>query len=1368
MKIRMVMMCVCVVLVVPSAIGVADDTVRVPAKYLTVRRALETASRQCGISYVILVPSFKGVVGPYSVGERRRLRDVLRDVARASGTVLERKGEVWVFQLPSGWNGGGALRRCRKAISSGSAVSAHCKRLSLFDAGKSYNLGAIPLLVSALSDKDASVRHVALLSLAGFEGDFLHNRWPGRLSVFELEGVTVDEETLLWLVDEGSPPGSSEWRAAVSILARSHCVGLPRILWRHVWVKTPLTVRDAVWALGMCRNKDMEWVLGKRIRRMFTNKPEDRFVAAAAAGRLGLLGLLRRHLSPSSRGKTPWIRAAAAYGLGFCSDVSAAVEYLEGALKDKSVMVSQQAVVAMGMLGGAEAVTALCRIALDGTMNVAVRSMALRVLGRVGDEKSVLVMKKCLGSSSVDVRVAALLGLGEMGTGRSDIRRMCSDDSHTVRAAAFYVLARTWGVDESCFKEVLEGKASFDEKRAVLMGLGESRDPSAAGMLFDFASDPSNDERLRRYAVRSLAMLTGGKGRMMLRRLVELPKGKGRMTVLPLRFLWLGDVDSTVDYLARWVFEGTRHEQIAAIERLGELGTPRAVDILASGAPVFDNHTRWTHIWYLIINAHRDEVRKELVRLLRTHRRAVVRMNAALALAGRRDPAVVDALMEACFDKDPRVRAAAACALGECGDPVAADVLARVAEKDEVPFVYHAAVRAMRRVDYAKLPVVASTLERLKGTPRDCGIPPVFKGWGQPDDSWMLRAYARAIDDLSLPNLSYETGVVGIPDKGWMLQWGAHGRRADSPQTDMTWLLDTATMQWRRLLTAQSPPGTCLNRGLIYSPMQGLVVSPKHAHGGHGWLDGVRMHATWSVPWVFDVAKKSWYPMRPLRCFGSLFHVASIYDPLNDVFMLPSSRTLVYDLWTNRWFKMAPAGGDLPPFSRGALPAAYDPVEDRYLLVDGQDDAGRACLWEYRLRDNRWKRLYAKEPPPPVTLGTMEYDSRNDVMLVFAPAEEAVQVYVYHPRENRWERPRRRFPSPCYKEFDTEYDARHNVVFMTGGWEWGQSGMVPVRETWTYRYRSGGAVADKLHRVCIRLRRTVAKDGVVLEWSLPSEVASRASAVEVLAAETTVPWRAEWKKVSSLPVGSRSFRVPSKSVKGRSVYFRLRVVTGNNRHLLSNVVSTRPALVRDVNAARGRDGAVELVWCAPRDDGIVGYNVYRVEVSSFDPLVRFFKPDKDLKGDFIQVNGSPVTKTTFVDRVPAGKPLQGEWTYGKVYAYVVRSVNVLGMESGPSPVVVSVPYTTGPVVVVRAEDGSKIVLSPGSTLSFVKGYVAYRQDRYKGDETYPILPVPMPGGVFVDRPAVLGGDRQEYRVVAVDGMGQYGIPSPPAWSKRRP
>ncbi len=1325
---------------VPDAF--AGAVVAVPRAWPTVVEALVAAHRQTGLRYAVVPPVFGGVLGPFEPSETVRLARLIAAVARASGTTARLVSDVVVFD-PPGPNRVEPLADLRRYVP------------RLAENGRSWT---IPELSRLVDRKDASVRFHALAALDRMEGDFMRRAWPGRVSIFEAMRPQLDRDALLWAISEGGPQGGPVWLMAVSILARAREPYIGRYTWEPAWGKVPGAIRLALWAMGRSGDTSCVDTLRKRIVNTFTNDPADRYLAAAALGELGAASLLAQHLQHADAE----VRRAAAYGCAAYRGRDVSTMWLLSALYPKATDDPDPAVrflacQSIGRIGKFGAIPFLRSVTAQKKLIVELRCAGLDALALNGSEAARACILTAASDPDALVRAKSAELLGEIGGAEAQRRllTLLSDGDRRVSAAAACGLGRIGTADAVSAVSTFMSKADGDALIAAMIGLGRGRSPLAKDVLSRVALGTGQPERLRHYALLALAQLANRSGHDAIRKAAVF--GSPEYLPFALRHLELATPAETSAFLSDFLARGGQDTSAAAACRLAELGHGPGIRELLEGFDVFYNHARMMHMWGAI-RAQGPEVIPALIEGARSSR-SDIRRSAALALGGRREVAAVDTLLALARDQSPAVRYAAAQSLGLCGDPAAVPLLVELAEKDEDARTMSAAIRALRLRGFSHLPDVRALFARLAGTERDAGVIPPERPTlaGQPAHSFVLRRWALGIDDEDMCPITYETSLTYDSDRGRVVLWGAHGRRADSPQTGETWFYDAAANSWSRLVDSREwPNATCLVTGTAYDPANQVVVSPLSGTGGHGWVNSLRINMQYSIPWVLDARSGQWYAAKTADHEGALSMVPQAADPAHGVLFWWQGDIYTYDAYSNEWHTMRPPGPkpQFPHLGGGA----FDTKRGRFLAV--ADDS----TWAYDLAANRWADLKPAGAGPAGCPAV--YDAANDVLLAFrVQRRKGVQVSVYHIDENRWEDLPPVHPNLHYGTLDVAYDSRNNVVVFSGGWETGRSGEATVRETWTYRYKPAAKAPTAAPGRPRDLAVVTEAGGVaVLSWQPPA--AGEVKAYRVYRGVGERAWLAQWQKVAELAPDQRGHRDDGLDTKKLAFYRVAALDAAGNEGPPSYPARTAPAALRSVGAVFDGTG-VRLSWAAAAAPDVVGYHVYRAPVDGGSYWDKRFNA-RALAGKFVRITQEPVKSASFQDAEARTPGPASEFAWPPSYAYIVRAVNAWGIESGPSPATLALPDPPGPVRVIPWLDGRRLVLWSPCRAEGVGGYYVMRQDDWHEDYAFRWHPAPLAACGMWDDLDFPTADRRQYYVNGVDALGALGIPSAGAWSHGLP
>jgi len=595
------------------------------------------------------------------------------------------------------------------------------------------------------------------------------------------------------------------------------------------------------------------------------------------------------------------------------------------------------------------------------------------------------------------------------------------------------------------------------------------------------------------------------------------------------------------------------------------------------------------------------------------------------------------------------------------------------------------------------------------------------------------------------PRLGYEGACAWDSVRKLFIRYGGHNQGGGGEQNAELWLFDPATAAWTFREPNVSPPGVCCAQQDVFDPTSGLFIRFPSFSLSHGWQWPREIYLNDSSVWVYDVSTNRWRNRNPLPATNPKPLRCASWDTDRQVVVLfggESSHegTLVYDPYANAWTRMRPA---MEPEFRSGGNMAYDAARKLHILFGSQFSDDRHT-WAYDLAKNEWRDMKPPEMPP---------TDQNDAVLTYDPFRKLI-VAIVKITEGKDE------------------DAKHRL------------------ETWTY-----DAVGNRWSKLSpAREPDPTGNRARVLVFAPELNAA-------LLENRTHPPHGPPEQQMWALRLGLR----PS-ATYGTSGILRAwlgpapadpeTAPLSDPRRAKGGRIRAEPRIIEDVVVSVISAREIEVAWKVPPESGVAGYRIERAaaEVLTEDQLTRLKSRTPPLAppsagivkriGAFVSLTPSPIAATTFVDRaIDLARPakIEGDPIYEReihadlfdssgapyrfaVYAYRVRAVNAQGVESGPSPAVLTIP---SPVqYLFSKEDGRTCLLKwAANPEKGIAGYRVYRMDgRYDNEKISRLTADPVRGLTYADPEA---GDRtRRYYVLAVDAIGQEGCPSSPVWYDR--
>jgi hypothetical protein len=659
------------------------------------------------------------------------------------------------------------------------------------------------------------------------------------------------------------------------------------------------------------------------------------------------------------------------------------------------------------------------------------------------------------------------------------------------------------------------------------------------------------------------------------------------------------------------------------------------------------------------------------------------------------------------------------------------------------------------------------------------------------------------------PGMAYEASLGYDPVHRMVIRFGGHNQSGGGEQNAETWVFDPRTAQWTLKEPNTSPPGACCNQQNVFDEDQGRFVRFRAASGNHGWHWFRQNYLENSQVWNYDLGTNTWRDMRPVPGPMTYLERAAAWDSDNQVIVIfggegSQEGTVVYDPYANSLVRMQPPREPAP---RSGGNMAYDPRLKLHILF-GTQFKEDPHTWGYSLAENRWRDMApAVQPPTDRNDPVLGYDRASKVVLAVVRVvdksgdDDEVQAghnetWAYDGAANTWR------PMKPPQEPPAWGDRRRVMAFMPDLGLFllenyvnpGQRvpGVEREQQIWAYRYAD--ARTDPGPSAPTHLTVSTTADAATLRWDAsPSSVGGYA----VYRGEGAQPWSAGYRLIGETAGTSWRDRA---ATRGTVYHYFVRARGAGGRSADSTKVRAQPRIVEDAVVSVMSAREVRLDWQPPAGADVVGYTIERapVEVLSEDQIVRLKKDTAPLSppsvgavraiGSFVRLTKEPVRATTFTDAgVDLGHParVEGEplfttrlraeqldaagtpYRFG-VFAYRVRAVNVLGVESGASPYFLTIP--SAPQRLFSKEDGDRCKLRwQANPERALRGYRVYRMDGPRingpGQPVRRLFTDPVGATELVDGAAGKDGSKR-YWVVAVDALGQEGLPSAPTWHYR--
>ena len=647
-----------------------------------------------------------------------------------------------------------------------------------------------------------------------------------------------------------------------------------------------------------------------------------------------------------------------------------------------------------------------------------------------------------------------------------------------------------------------------------------------------------------------------------------------------------------------------------------------------------------------------------------------------------------------------------------------------------------------------------------------------------PENIWVKQSPR---DGTPAPGFYYE-GSGGFDPVSQ--KWIHHAGHDGIPQGFHTFTCDLATGVWEQRFPPTSPPGVCCVDGAnVFDLANRRFVRFPGGSLGHGyqWSRGVRLKE--SAVWLFDPTDDTWMNMRPPPyrepekyskdvigglCSGGTYaanHEITISFGGSGAGGAKNSM-FFYDAYANALHRIQ--ASNAPP-ARDGMGLAYDSKRDKLVLF-GSQYLNDEKTWAYDFRSNGWQ-AHELDPHPPgkkegtySTIPRMAYDSIHDTMLCIVWLGEGggQETWSFDPAHMQWAKlnPTVEPAHSKSRSRNLTFSPEHNIFVL----ELSSTNNRP--ELWTYRYKKSAGARRTAPPTNLEVLTGAAK--ATLKWT--ASQSSEIKEYQVYRAEPALSWLADFEKIGA--TSGTSFE-DEKIAPGKAYFYAVKAIARDGTESDASFrARAQPRVVLKPIASALATNQIEIKWNAHPAPDVIGYNLYRGVASvktvkkgepgawkDNDP--EYTEPQIVKVSDITNItklNDSPLRSTTYIDKIDLTRKGSeaADYKYA-AYAYIVRAVNKLNVESGPSPYALTIP--SEPTNLLCRENGDTAELKWDANPE--KKIAGYRVYKLKG--TWEILPVttePIHETQFTHK---AGRNDTRYWVVAIDALGQEGQPSSPAW-----
>lgn len=679
------------------------------------------------------------------------------------------------------------------------------------------------------------------------------------------------------------------------------------------------------------------------------------------------------------------------------------------------------------------------------------------------------------------------------------------------------------------------------------------------------------------------------------------------------------------------------------------------------------------------------------------------------------------------------------------------------------------------------------------------------------DNSWWNLNPALPPGSTSQVFLAYDL------ERDMLMTWAGHPVSGGYPQVDELYTYNIGNLvqenTWKIeninfANTSDNPTTGCCSGGTYDVANKVMFKRGQHRIDSYEYYRKSNLEG-W--PWVYDSSQHKWFDMKAFDYMSGGNDGAGVaYDSDNQIVLILDSknanyyRTAVYDAYANKTTRIPINSWSALGGTRSDMGLVYDSKRNRFVVVGGVllgmegIRSRHTDVWTFNLTDKKWieEEVINSEilPTNGWTASDATYDFIHDKIILFLGFNVSgkknfdgryLLAFAYDPETKTWEKLHDKlehFVGGRPMDLNVIFSEKHNAVLTLESARPSYSGQGLYSETWAYCYSTDIPPQTKPNPPDnISLETT--QNSAIISWDLSDN--PNITNYNIYRGQAEDPWDAQYSKIDTVSSSSDSYT--DTSVAPGTIYFYyITTIDNQGRESDSSLKArTQSRVIREGYVSIQNSAQTKVVWTPREEDkDIVGYNIYRAEcdfetypvnenLNTAGELAQYTRPTIQRTGnsdeaDYVKINSDLVTANEYEDNIKLVNSDENATYPYKVYAYRIKAVNKLGVESGWSPYWLTIPNPTTGLQVSKDDDNFYLSWTPPHDGEGIKGYRIYViGGSGSAWEITDKLTEGLINQTSVIIPKTISMERyQRFYVTATDNLNQEGIPSAGIWGDR--